>query len=77
MTDITLFKRFRLMNNSKLPSIEWNKKNHHMWRSGMIDGNVGIPCGSINNITVIDLDFYKMDGTNKFINRFENYIEKE
>jgi len=76
MTDITLFKRFRLMNNSKLPSIEWNKKNHHMWRSGMIDGNVGIPCGSINNITVIDLDFYKMDGTNKFINRFENYIEQ-
>ena len=72
---INQFKRFNLILNSKSPTYEWRRENRHMWRSGIFEGNSGVPCGTVNNLTVVDLDFYKVEGTNKFIERFNNYVE--
>jgi len=54
----------------KLPSYEWSKdstkKYHiytHMWKERtqeqLEDTNCGVPCGKVNNIWVLDLDFYQ------------------
>lgn len=76
MTDINQFIRFNLIKDSKNPTYEWHTNYRHKWRTGVFSGNSGIPTGKQNNITVIDLDFYKIkEESNKFIEQFNNYIE--
>lgn len=75
MNLINQMKRFKLLDNSKNPSYEWKKTNRHLWTTGHRDSNSGIPCGSVNNLTVIDLDFYKIEGRNHFTERFNNMID--
>ena len=69
---LTNFKSFKLKPNSKEPSYEWSKGkekhnkgvhiNKHMWmkrtENELEEVGCGIPCGKLNNIIVIDLDFY-------------------
>ncbi len=74
--DITNFIRFKLIDNSKAPTSDYNLSNRETkWRKGTFKGNTGIPTGSINNITVIDLDFYKFDNINDSI--FADTISQE
>lgn len=53
--------------------------NKHLWRRNL-KGNNGIPCGEINGITIVDLDFYKLkeDGIEiEFIKEFgEDYVNR-
>ena len=55
------------------------ESNKHMWRKNL-KGNSGIPCGEINGITIIDLDFYKLKENgieNEFIKVFgEDYLKR-
>ena len=61
MTTLTL-KKFKLVPNSKSPTMEWLKHNQptslKLYESGY-KGNLGIACGKINNCICIDTDFYK------------------
>jgi hypothetical protein len=83
-------KKFRLIKNSKYPTSDWKKQNQKKaFTKSLIDinkFNIGIPCGKINNILVIDLDFYSKSkngdtydfnpNESPFINTFgENYID--
>ena len=78
--DYQNFKRFRLVKNSKNPTSEWCKKTQH-FRSGPIEGNTGIPTGKVNDITVIDFDFYNKDSSPydrskcKFSKKFHDFID--
>ena len=51
----------------------------HLWRRNL-KGNNGIPCGEVNGITIVDLDFYKLkeDGIESaFIKEFgEDYLKR-
>lgn len=51
----------------------------HLWRRNL-KGNNGIPCGEVNGITIVDLDFYKLkeDGSEiAFIKEFgEDYLKR-
>lgn len=68
-------KKFKLIDNSKRPTNEWAKENKNKYfRTSHISGNSGVVCGKINNITVVDLDFYKESDDNKFIKKFGDYI---
>lgn len=68
------FLRFSLIPNSKRPSIEWSANNKNFRVCDL--KHAGIPTGKINNITVIDLDFYKVaEDKNEFISKFKNYID--
>ena len=53
--------------------------NKHLWKK-TLKGNNGIPCGKVNNITVVDLDLYKLKEKgleSEFIKEFgEDYVEK-
>ena len=73
--NITEFIRFKLINNSKAPTSDYNLDNRDRWRNGIFNCNTGIPTGSINNITVIDLDFYKFENIND--NIFDNTFGKD
>ena len=71
-TDIQTFKRFRLVSNSKNPTSDWSKKNRATsFRTGEFKQNSGVPTGKVNNITVVDLDFYKLTGDNHFEKEFK------
>lgn len=74
--DASLFKRFRLIKNSKNPTTEWSKSNREKHiKVKKINGNAGIPTGKINNITVLDFDFHKVDDRdNKFLREFKDFI---
>ena len=73
--NINTLKRFNLIPNSKNPTAEWAKKNRQKcFRTGIFTGNAGVPTGKVNNITVVDLDFYKITGENKFTSEFKDYI---
>ena len=78
--DYQNFKRFRLVKNSKNPTSEWCKKTQN-FRSGPIEGNTGIPTGKVNDITVIDFDFYNKDSSPydrskcKFSKKFHDFID--
>jgi hypothetical protein len=71
MTSNTL-KKFRLIANSKAPSIDWLKHNQSstvkLYESNY-KGNLGIACGKINNCICIDTDFYKGE-SKEFIKEF-------
>ena len=73
--NINTLKRFNLIPNSKNPTSDWAKKNRQKcFRTGIFTGNAGVPTGKVNNITVVDLDFYKITGENKFTTEFKDYI---
>tara|TARA_R110001592_G_scaffold342978_1_gene633093 strand:+ start:18876 stop:22013 length:3138 start_codon:yes stop_codon:yes gene_type:complete len=65
------FKTFKLRYNSKLPSDEWKKDptktffiNRNLWKDYSMEDmekngfGLGVPCGKINGIFVLDLDLY-------------------
>ena len=68
------FVKFQLIQYSKSPSNEWKTSNKEKYwnKEKKIENNcgVGIPCGKINNIVVIDLDDYKWDENHSFIKTF-------
>lgn len=68
------FVKFQLLEFSKCPSNEWKTSlGGKTWtKSKKIENNcgVGIPCGKINNIVVIDLDDYKWNDDHDFIKTF-------
>jgi len=76
---VSNMKKFRLVKNSKNPSNDWMKKNQK--KSFIIypdnyDGNLGVPCGKINNIVVVDCDFYKGE-SKEFIKAFgKNFYDE-
>jgi len=75
------FKCFKLPENTKIPNCRWldgkdiviNElpKLTPTKQKGIVKGyNLGIYTGKTNNITVIDIDYYKMDENNKFLKDF-------
>jgi hypothetical protein len=81
------FVKFQLLQYSKCPSNEWKSSNNNKsWSKGKKVENhcgVGIPCGKVNNIVVIDLDDYKWNDDHEFIKtfgrdytKFETYTQK-
>lgn len=71
------FVKFQLLEYSKCPSNQWstveNTDRKKLWKKNKTIRNncgVGIPCGKINNITVIDLDDYKWNDEHEFIKTF-------
>ena len=63
-----MFKTFHLIENSKNPSEEWKTKTFK-YNTG---GQLGVPCGKLNNILVVDLDLYK-DMNGDFLQKFPDY----
>ena len=74
----TTFKVFNLKPNSKLPSYEWCKdkdtnshKFKHLWKRQTLETlkknyiGKGLPCGKVNDIWVLDLDFYYKERDSK------------
>lgn len=64
--------------NKKTPACKWKEPiNYSFGEDTSI--NYGIPCGKINNITVIDLDFHKLTNeqleNNSFYKEFGNIAE--
>ena len=52
--------KFPINKNNKQPIVKWQDANN--LTTDDIEGNYGVPCGKVNNITVVDLDFfYKLD----------------
>jgi hypothetical protein len=71
------FKKFNLLELSKSPSNEWSQKansnRQKLWKKDKkISNNIGlgIPTGKINDIFVLDLDFYKWKEDHEFIKAF-------
>ena len=71
------FLKFSLIQNSKCPTNEWcgaenpNRKKH--WNKNKQPskfGGIGIPCGKVNKIFVVDLDDYKWEDDHPFIQKF-------
>lgn len=69
-------KTFKLIKNSKNPTSQWRTREFKI--NKIVKGvNLGVPTGKVNNITVVDLDFYDKgdkvfdrDNSN-FLNTFE------
>ena len=58
--------KFNLIPNTKNPACAWrNTKNHYKKHPR---GNYGIPTGQVNDIIVLDLDFYKLDANELLAN---------
>jgi hypothetical protein len=63
-----MFKTFHLIENSKNPTDEWKYKTFKY----NVTGQLGVPCGKLNNITVVDLDLYK-DEAGEFVANFPEF----
>ena len=88
----------KVKNYQKLPSYEWckdeTKRYHlytHLWKrrtmTELMETNSGVPCGKVNGIFVLDLDFYTKEGVegswtpeaclfNKKYGDLDDYIKK-
>ena len=71
------FLKFSLIENSKCPTTEWcgaenthRKKHWSKNKQPSKFGGIGIPCGKVNNIFVVDLDDYKWAEDHPFIQKF-------
>jgi hypothetical protein len=66
--------KIRLLENSKNPSNDWKDKDPKKWKQNFTVGvcnNLAIPCGSLNDVIVIDIDLYKLKDTRcEFLERF-------
>ena len=51
--------KFKLIHGTKNPACKWTDKKNHFKKTPTF--NYGIPTGIVNNIFVLDLDFYKLD----------------
>jgi hypothetical protein len=77
MDEFKNFKSFKLVKNSKNPACRWqasenqekglNVSNFSSGENIFNEYNVGVMTGKINNITIIDIDYYKFDDDNKFV----------
>ena len=66
------FKKIKLRLNQKLPAGKWKEPIYHLQTVNLLIYNVGIPCGNINNMFVLDIDV-KDDGLvemNKYIQQY-------
>lgn len=82
-------KTFKLIENSKLPAEKWSEGKNIIFNElpklkptqskGIVKGyNLGVYTGKMNEITVIDIDIYKMNENNKFIKDYGlDYILKQ
>ena len=72
------FRKFQLLQHSKKPSSEWSygkpgSDRTKLWTKTkkVLNGcGIGIPCGKINGMMVVDLDDYKWGDDHPFIVRF-------
>ena len=67
--------KIRLLENSKNPSGDWKDKDSKKWRQNYTVGtcnNLGMPCGSYNDVIVVDIDLYKLQEniSCEFLHRF-------
>jgi len=77
MDEFKNFKNFKLVKNSKNPLCAWKDSKNQITglevsnfeRNGEIfnDYNVGVVTGLINDIVVVDVDYYKFKEDNKFV----------
>ena len=77
MDEFKNFKSIKLVKNSKNPACKWKQSENQAkgldvnnFQSGeniYNDYNVGVLTGKINNITIIDVDYYKFKDDNKFV----------
>ena len=66
------FRKIKLRLNQKLPAGKWKEPKYHLQTVNPLIYNVGIPCGNINNMFVLDIDV-KDDGLvemNKYIQQY-------
>ena len=62
--------KIKLKINEKIPSGKWREPQYHHKAIDDTKYNVGIPCGSVNNLFVLDIDLQD----NGF-EEFKKYIE--
>jgi hypothetical protein len=77
MDEFKNFKSIKLVKNSKNPACKWKQSENQAkgldvnnFTNGeniFNDYNVGVLTGKINNITIIDVDYYKFKDDNKFV----------
>lgn len=66
---LSSFKKIEIIKDSKKPKALWRlPENQYTDFNKMTDGNYGVICGKINNITVIDLDMYKWNNNSDTYN---------
>ena len=65
------FEKIKLKSNGKIPTGQWKETQFHHKTIDINKYNVGIPCGSINGIFVLDIDI-KDNGYQEF----KKYIEE-
>ena len=77
-TQMEDFRKIQLLPYSKCPSSDWSMKQNpnvmSRWtktkKLGKNGEGLGIPCGKVNNIMVVDLDDYKWNEDHPFIQKF-------
>lgn len=69
--------KIRLLKDSKNPTKDWSSKDEFKfrWKKTYTVGvcnNLGLPCGTLNDVVVVDIDFYKLEENIKceFLERF-------
>ena len=60
--------KFKLINDTENPACKWKDKKNHFKKTP--DFNYGIPTGQVNDIIVLDLEFYKLDADGIVANPF-------
>ena len=65
--------KFPINKNNKQPLVKWQDVKN--LTTDKIDGNYGVPCGKLNNITIIDLDFfYKLNEEDRDDHPFVQFL---
>ena len=57
--------KIRLLKDSKNPTLDWTSKDEFKfrWKKTYTVGvcnNLGLPCGTLNDVVVVYIDFYKL-----------------
>ena len=66
--------KIRLLKNSKDPTNDWTSKDEFKfrWKKTYTTGvcnNLGMPCGSLNDVIVVDLDIYNLEKVISFLRK--------
>ena len=65
--------QFPINQNNKQPLVKW--QDVHNLTTDKIEYNYGLPCGKLNTITVIDLEFfYKLDEVERDSHPFVKFL---
>ena len=65
--------KFPINKNNKQPLVKWQDVNN--LTTDEIDDNYGVVCGKLNNLTIIDLDFfYKLTGEERDDHPFVQFL---